>query len=118
MPKTTALHIAVDGTLTELDLTEHPGQQAKALARALLDAPEVIAYVHRPSGCLAVIAGLNRARSLPNFHAGIALEDLSTEFHDAMGAVVFTGYRHSGDLVALPADADSLIRNVCPRITN
>ncbi|MEV4500906.1 hypothetical protein [Streptomyces klenkii] len=118
MPKTTALQIAVDGTLTELDLTDNPEQQAKTVARALLDAPEVIAYIHRPSGCLTVIAGRNRARSLPNVHASIALEDLSNDFHDAMGTVVFTGYRHNGDLVALPDDAADLIRGICPRTTS
>ncbi|WP_116211675.1 hypothetical protein [Streptomyces olivoreticuli] len=118
MPATTVLRIAVDGTLTELDITGYPGQQAKILARSLLDAPEVITYIHHPKGCLAVIGGKNRARSLPNFHAGIALEDLSTEFHDVMGAVVFTGYRHYGDLTELPDDAAAHIRGICPRSTN
>ncbi|MEU1307895.1 hypothetical protein ABZ419_03210 [Streptomyces cinnamoneus] len=118
MPKTTALQIDLDGTLTELDITEDPGQQAKIVARALLDAPTVIAKIHRRTGCLAVIAGMNRARSLPNFHAGVALEELTGDFLDAMGTVVFAGYGRDGELIALPFDTDALIRGICPRTAN
>ncbi|GGP44747.1 hypothetical protein [Streptomyces abikoensis] len=118
MPKITALQIDLDGTLTELDLTDDPRQQAKTIARALLDAPTAIARFHRRTGCLAVIAGMNRAQSLPNFHAGVALEELTGEFHDAMGTVIFTGYHRDGELTTLPHDVNSCLRTLCPCATS
>jgi hypothetical protein len=88
--------------------------QAKVLARKLLDAPEVITYIHPPFGSLAVIGGRNRAMFLPNFFAGLAIEELGGGFHDTSGAIVFTGYLPSGHLTGLPAEAAALIRDICP----
>ncbi|CAM5315024.1 hypothetical protein [Streptomyces abikoensis] len=113
MPKNTVLRVGPQGSLTEFDLGDEPASQAKILARSLLDTPEVIAYIHRPTGCVTVIGGKNRARHLPNIHAGIALQELSGDFHDAMGPLVITGYLHTGDLTALPDDAAAVIRDVC-----
>ncbi|MHA7956377.1 hypothetical protein ACX9I7_01275 [Streptomyces sp. L500] len=116
MPAITALAINHHCLVTELDLGDDPAFQARLLRRALEDRPEIIARIHRPTGCVTVIAGLNREQGLQDLsdvQAPTTLHDITRLFLDAKAPVVFTGHRHPDQLTALSGSAADLIRDTC-----
>lgn len=116
MPETTALAINHYSLMTELDVGNDPAIQARMLHRALEDRPEIIARIHRSTGCVTVIAGLNRGQHLqhlPDVQAATALHDIARLFLEAKAPVVFTGHRHPDQLTTLSDSAAALIRGAC-----
>ncbi|MFF0742152.1 hypothetical protein ACFYVL_17315 [Streptomyces sp. NPDC004111] len=111
----TALRVALDGKVTEYTLGDTRSEQATTLARALTDAPEAIAYLDRPGHTsIVVLAGLHRARHLPNLFAEIIQTEIAREAVPVQGPAVFTGVTHDGQFTALPLEAAAAIRNLCP----
>ncbi|MFD3511987.1 hypothetical protein [Streptomyces sp. NPDC058657] len=108
----TALRIALDGQITEYTLGATRPEQAKVLARALLDTPEAIVALDSPGHTsIVVFAGLHRARHIPNLHALLVQAELADDFHLIEGPAVFAGITADGHLTSLPDEVAAFIRH-------
>jgi len=109
-----AIRIDPNGRIREIPLGDHPRDQARAVSRALLDAPEVIHRLHYPADAIVVIGGRNRARHQPNLYAGVLLHALGGPAEDLRGSVVLAGVTSTDHLVSLPDTALAEARAICP----
>ncbi|MCX5206686.1 hypothetical protein OG897_35445 [Streptomyces sp. NBC_00237] len=113
MPDTvTALRVALDGKVTEYELGDTRRDQAKVIARALLDTPQVVVELDSPGRTsIVVFAGLHRAQRLPNLYAAVIQTEMAFDCELVHGPVVFAGITADGHLTSLPAEVDALIRH-------
>ncbi|WP_433547111.1 hypothetical protein ACQPZG_20045 [Streptomyces sp. CA-294286] len=114
MPDTaTALRVALDGQVTEYTLGDTRPEQAKTLARALLDTPQAVVELDCPGrASIVIFAGLHRAQRLPNLYAAVIQTELTFDFEPVHGPVVFAGITADGHLTSLPAEVAALIRHI------
>lgn len=107
------IRIDLHGQTREFPLGEHPRDQARAVSRALLDAPEVIRRLHHRASAIVVIGGKNRARHQPNPYAGVLLQALGSPAEDLRGSIVLAGVTPSDHLTSLPDTVLAEVRQIC-----
>ncbi|WP_149183350.1 hypothetical protein [Streptomyces sp. TRM49041] len=108
-----AIRIDTAGALREIPLGDTPRDQARAVSRALLDAPAVIRRIDHPDGSIVVIGGKNREQHPPNLHASLLAHALGGPAEDLRGSVVFAGLAPSDRLIPLPGPALTEAREIC-----
>ncbi|MEU3046254.1 hypothetical protein ABZ705_06905 [Streptomyces sp. NPDC006984] len=108
-----AIRIDTAGALREIPLGDTPRDQARAVSRALLDAPAVIRRIDQPDGSIVVIGGKNREQHPPNRHATALAHALGGHLDDIRGPAVFAGVTASDRLVSLPEAALTEAWEIC-----